>query len=191
MHVLRVVRVLLAVLIVAAIVGAGSSVLSARPDLEKAKRNVDTSWSALAPRLDTRYELLKNVDDGLRPIPGPVHALVGDADAALAHWRDVRAHSDVAAQVAAANAVEAVARRMVATASVSPRVSANAAALTVLSPFLKDAARANGGGGFNDDVTSYEHERRGPVRTLIASVLGDGSIPVLDTTDVPSSATAS
>ena len=42
MHVLRVVRVLLPVLIVAAVVGAGSSVLSARPDLQKAKRNVDT-----------------------------------------------------------------------------------------------------------------------------------------------------
>ena len=67
MHVLRVVRVLLAVLIVAAIVGAGSSVLSARPDLEKAKRNVDSSWSALSSRLDNRYELLKKVRSALKP----------------------------------------------------------------------------------------------------------------------------
>jgi hypothetical protein len=31
-------------------------------------------------------------------------------------------------------------------------------------------------------VTSYEHERRGPVRTVVASLLGDATIPVLDTT---------
>ena len=48
MHVLRVVRVLLPVLIVAAVVGAGSSVLSARPDLQKAKRNVDASWTSVS-----------------------------------------------------------------------------------------------------------------------------------------------
>ncbi|MDQ1475205.1 MAG: hypothetical protein QOE62_434 [Actinomycetota bacterium] len=188
MHVLRVVRVLLAVLIVAAIVGAGSSVLSARPDLQKAKHNVDSSWSGLSPRLDHRYDLLLTVDVALRPIAGPVHALVGDVDGALAQWRDTRAHSGVAAQVGAANNVEAVARRLVATASASPRVRQNAAALTALSPFLADKARKDAGAGFNQNVASYEQERRGPVRTLIASVLGDGSIPILDTTETPSSA---
>jgi hypothetical protein len=188
MHVLRVVRVLLAVLIVAAIVGAGSSVLSARPDLQKAKRNVDSSWSGLSPRLDHRYDLLSKVDVALRPIGGPVHALVGDVDGALAQWRDTLAHSGIAAQVGAANNVEAVARRLVTTASVSPRVRQNAAALTALSAFLDDKARADAGGGFNQNVASYEQERRGPVRTLIASVLGDGSIPILDTTATPSSA---
>jgi hypothetical protein len=187
MHVLRVVRVLLAVLIVAAVVGAGSSVLSARPDLQKAKRNVDTSWSALAPGLEGRYNLLQNLDEGLRPISGPVHVLVADTDSALTHWHDTRAHSGVAAQVDAANNVEAIARRLVATASVSPRVQKNAAALTALRAFLDDKTRAAGGAGFNQNVTSYEKERRGPVRTLIASVLGDGSIPVLDTTTPPSS----
>jgi hypothetical protein len=64
----------------------------------------------------------------------------------------------------------------------------NAAALTALSPFLADSANTNSGVGFNQNVTSYEQERRGPVRTLIASVLGDGSIPILDTTATPSSA---
>jgi hypothetical protein len=185
MHVLRVVRVLLAVLIVAAVVGAGSSVLSARPDLQKAKRNVDASWSALAPGLGHRYDLLAGLSDGLRPISGPVHVLVADTDSAVAHWHDARAHSGVAAQVSAANDVEAIARRLVSTASVSPRVQKDAAALKALSAFLADRARASGGANFNQDVTSYEQERRGPVRTLIASVLRDGSIPILDTTTTP------
>ena len=183
MHVLRVVRVLLAVLIAAAVVAAGSSVLSARPDLQKTKHDVDTSWSTLArQQLDARYVLLTQVDAKLRPIAGPVHALVTEVDTALARWRDVRAHAGVAVQVGAANNLEALARRLVATASASPRVSKNAAALQALRTFLANPTRTGAAESFNKNVASYEHERRGPVRAVVASILGDGSIPGLDTT---------
>ena len=186
MHVLRFVRVLVPVLIVAAVVAAGSSVLSARPDLQKARRNVDASWSSLSGRLDQRYVLLAAVDEKFRPIPGPIHSLVSDVDGALGRWRDARAHSSVASQVHAANDVEGLARRLVATASVSPRVRSNAAALTALGRFLRDPSRGPAG-AFNDVVAKYEHERHGPVREVVASVLGDDSIPVLDTTATPTS----
>jgi hypothetical protein len=187
MHVLRVVRVLLPVLIVAAVVGAGSSVLSARPDLQKAKRNVDTSWSSLSGQLDHRYVLLTAVDDKLRPIPGPIRALVGDVDGTLARWHDVRGHSAVATEVTAANDVEALARRLVATAAASPRLRNNPTVLSALAQFLADPSRT-AALAFNQKVASYERERRGPVRAVVASLLGDGPIPVLDTTAPPSSA---
>jgi hypothetical protein len=190
MHVLRVGRVLLPVLIVAAVVAAGSSVLSARPDLDKAKHNVDTSWSSLSGQLNHRYVLLAAVDDTLRPVVGPIRSLVGDVDAALVRWRDARQHTDVAAQVAAANDVEAFARRLVATEAASPRVRGNAAVLAALGQFLSDPAR-RAAAGFNQNVTSYERERRGPVRAVVASVLGDGAIPVLDTTEPTVAATTS
>ena len=83
MHVLRVVRVLLLVLVAAVVVGAASSVLSARPDLQNAKRNVDTSWSALSGPLNERYLLLADANEKLQPIPGPIRGLVGDVGAAL------------------------------------------------------------------------------------------------------------
>jgi len=189
MHVVRIGRVLLPVLILAAVVGAGSSVLSARPDLQKAKRNVDTSWSSLSVQLDHRYVLLKAVDDKLRPIPGPIRTLVGDVDGTLARWRDVRTHTGVAAQVVAANDVEGLARRLVATAAASPRLRSNAAVLSALAAFLADPSRT-AALAFNEKVASYEHERRGPVRAVVASVLGDGAIPVLDTTAPPSTASS-
>jgi hypothetical protein len=182
MHVLRVGRVLLPVLIVAAVVAAGSSVLSARPNLDKAKHNVDTSWSSLSGQLNHRYVLLAAVDDTLRPLVGPIRTLVGDVDSALVRWHDALRHTDVAAQVAAANDVEAFARRLLATEATSPRVRGNAAVLTALGQFLSDPAR-RAAAGFNHNVTSYERERRGPVRAVVASVLGDGAIPVLDTTE--------
>ena len=185
MHVLRVVRVLLLVLIVAAVVGAGSSVLSARPDLQKAKRNVDTSWSSLSAQLDQRYVLLANVDVALRPIHGPIQTLVGDVDAAIKHWKDVRGHSGIATQVKAANNVEGLARRLVATAGASPRVKNNdTTVLPALGAFLANQAKLTAGGTFNQNVVKYENERRGPVRAIVASLLGDSEIPVLDATPV-------
>jgi len=180
MHVLRVVRVLLVVLVVAAVVGAGSSVLSARPDLESAKRDVDSSWATIAPALDERYLQLAAVNDELKPIPGPVHTLVGQTDTALAHWRDVRKHGSVATQVEAANDVEALARRLLATEAASPRVRTDAALLLAVGKY-DDMSTHQAAVDFNQTVESYEHERRGPLRAVVASVLGDSSIPTLDT----------
>ena len=184
MHVLRVVRVLLPVLIVAAVVGAGVSVLSARPDIQKSKSNVDASWTSVSGQLDHRYELLTTVDQNLQPIPGPLHTLVGSVDAALAHWRSLRPRGSIATQVAAANDVEGLARRLIVTEAASPRVKGNVKVLTAVAAFLADPWQ-NAANAFNQRVTSYEHERRGPVRAIVASMLGDASIPVLDTTATP------
>jgi hypothetical protein len=181
MHVLRVVRVLLPLLIVAALVGAGSSVLSARPDIQKAERNVKASWTSASGQLDNRYVLLAKVDDNLRPVPGPIHAIVTDLDGALSHWRDVHPRSGIATQVAAANDVEALARRLLAAEKVSPRVQGNKTILTAVGNYL-DVSSTTAATAFNQRVVSYERERRGPVRALVARLLGDGEIPVLDTT---------
>ena len=102
-------------------------------------------------------------------------------DGAVTHWQDVRAHGAMASQVEAANNIEALARELVATAAASPRVQGNAVVSLLLTQFVKDASRT-AASGFNRNVTSYEHERRGPVRTVVASLLGDTTIPVLDTT---------
>jgi hypothetical protein len=184
MRVLRVFLVLLVIGLVAAVVVAGTSVLSARPDLETAKRNVDTAWATVAPKLDTRYVELAAVNNQLRSVPGPVHTLVGDTDAALAHWHDARQHASVAAQVAAANDVEAVARRLLATQAASPRVRGNEAVLTAVDRYLGDST-TSAASAFNEAVDGYQHERRGPVRAVVASVLGDRAIPVLDDTVAP------
>jgi hypothetical protein len=184
MHVLRAVRVLLVVLIVAAVVGAGSSVLSARPDLNTAKRNVNAAWATVAPQLDHRYLQLTAVEQQLQSVPGPVKTIAGAADAALAHWRDVRQHGSVAAQVAAANDVEAMARRLLVAQAASPRVRGNATLLRGVGSYLAVSTH-DAADEFNQTVDKYEHERRGPLRAVVASVLGDGTIPTLDNTGTP------
>jgi hypothetical protein len=181
MHVFRVVRVLLVVLVVAAVVGAGSSVLSARPDLESAKRNVDSAWATVAPQLDARYLKLTQVEHQLASVSGPVQAVAAEADTAVTHWFAVRQHGSVAEQVAAANDVEAVARRLVATQAASPRVRGNATLVSDVDKYLAVNTHS-AASDFNRTVESYEHERRGPLRAVVASVLGDGAIPTLDDT---------
>jgi hypothetical protein len=188
MHVLRVVRVLLPLLIVAALVGAGSSVLSARPDLQRAEHNVKASWTSVSGQLDNRYVLLAKVDDNLRAVPGPIHAIVTDLDGALSRWRAVHGHSGVATQVNAANDVEALARRLIATETISPRVKGNGSILTAVGNYL-GVSSTTAATAFNARVVSYERERRGPVRAVVARLLGDGEIPVLDTTSPPVTAT--
>ena len=183
MHVLRLVRVLIPLAIVALVVAAASSVLSARPDLQKAKRTVDADWSPLAARLDTRYVRLESANAALQQIPGPVSSVFADVEAGLGRWRDARAHGSIAAQVAAANDVEGLARQLVATANASPRLAGDHAVLTAFAPFLTDPTRQSTDAiAFNRAVTSYEHGRRGPVRSILAALMSDDAIPLLDTT---------
>ena len=137
--------------------------------------------------LDTRYQLLANASTALAGLQGPVHIVADDVNAAAARWRhDRQSRAPVADQVGAANDLEAAGRQLVATASASPRVQANAPAQAALAAYLGDKALtgASGNNGFNPSVASYEHERRGPVRAVVASMLGDGDIPALDTGSV-------
>ena len=175
------IRFLFPVLIVAAVVGLVVSVVSACPDLQKAKRQVDASWTDLTPHLDARYALLATADAKLHTTSGPVHQLIANVDAALVQWRQVSGHASVREQVDAANALEALSRRLLATANVSPRVAADTAARTALSAFSGDQTLSTAN-GFNTTVATYERDRRGPIRHFVANMLGADDIPALDTT---------
>ncbi len=174
------IRFLFPVLLVAAAVGLVVAVVSARPDLQRAKRKVDASWSDLAPHLNQRYTKLADADALLRATNGPVHDLVTNVDAAVAQWQHVSGHGSVADQVEAANALEALSRRLLATANASPRLADNTAAKTALGAFAGDQTLANAS-NFNALVATYERDRRGPIRQIAAKMLGDGNIPALDT----------
>jgi len=178
------VRFFFPVLLVAAVVGLVVAVASARPDLQQAKQRVEVSWNGLAPYLDQRYQKLAAADAQLRATAGPVHDLVTNVDAAVAQWQHVSGHGSVADQVEAANALEALSRRLLVTANASPRLASNTAAKTALGTFAGDQTLASTT-NFNTLVASYERDRRGPIRRLAAKMLGDGDIPALDTGGSP------
>jgi hypothetical protein len=172
MHLLRVMRVLVPAAVVLAIVAGVTSVLSARPDIQHAKSAVDTAWTPLGRQLEPRYVFLAAADRQVAALSGPVHELAADVGRALTSWQAARRGGSVASQVQAANTLEALGRRLIATAIASPRVqgSAKQAVITYAQTTVSAAS-------FNDAVQKYERERRGPLRGVVATVLGDDDIP--------------
>ena len=183
MHVLfRVLRVLLPLAIVIAVVAAAVSLFTARPDLEHAKRGLDRAWTPVATRLGAHYTLLSAADGKLRGLSGPVRELADDVKVAIVRWQGAVASRDVEAQVHAANDLEALGHRLVATARDSRRVRADAGVSAAVEAYATDPAYATATttaavDAFNRAVNTYEQQRRGPVRAVVASLLGDDDIP--------------
>ena len=117
MHFLRLLRIFIPLLLIAAIVAGAALVLSSRSDLRTARQDVDNAWKPLRSALDTRYGTLATADNAVRATPGPLHQLVTDIDNADANWRTLESTGgSVAAQVSAANELEALGRQLVLTA---------------------------------------------------------------------------
>ncbi len=176
MHALRAVRVLVPLAIILAIVAAVTSVLSARPDLQHARKGVAAAWTPLGKQLEGRYLKLTAADREVEPLSGPVHDLAVQVNRALADWQAAHTRGDLTAQVRAANTLESLARRLVTTAQQSPRVEQNADAKAAVDAFAADAS-VGATTAFNAAVEKYERERRGPLRSVVAAVLGEGNIP--------------
>ncbi len=187
MVVLRAVRVLLPFAIVLAIVAAGVSVFTARPDIQRARQTVNETWSPLSTQLQGRYQLLDNVDKQLLFFGGPVHQLASQVSTSLDAWKHAISTNDVAGEVHAANNLEALGRRMVASARQSPQVKANEAVVNAVDTYANDQSFASAP-AFNAAVASYERQRRGPIRGVVASMLRDDDIPAFSPAPVTSQA---
>jgi hypothetical protein len=176
----RVLRVLLPLVIVLVVVAGVVAVLSARPDQQDAKRTVERAWSPLSNDLKQRYFLLNAADQKVLDLSGPVRELADDVRTALDRWQAAASRKSVEAQVRAANALEAVGRRLVAAARVSNRVKADATAKNAVDQFASDTVSTARVNAFNDAVRKYARERRGPVRSVVASFLGNHDIPAFE-----------
>jgi hypothetical protein len=176
MHLLRVVRVLLPLAAVLLVVAAVTSVLSARPDLQHAEHAVGTAWAPLGRQLEGRYLVLTAADQKVAALSGPVHELAMQLDDALTAWNGAHRHGDVAAQVRAANTLEALGRRLVTAALGSDRVKRDAAAMSAVTRYAQNAS-PGAASDFNKAVQTYERERRGPLRGVVATFLGQDDVP--------------
>jgi hypothetical protein len=173
--------VLLVVVVVAA--GAVIAVLTTRPGLNDARNKVDRRWLTLRPSLVSRYAALTPVEQALVAAGGPDRAVTQDLRAELARWKDLAGRSgsdaDPGAEAAAANSLEALARRTRAN-MVNGKLNGNQALSTALQSFdTKVPAPPDAVGAYNQAVRAYQHERRGTVRSAVASLLGYGERPQL------------
>ena len=135
--------------------------------------DVDNAWKPLRSALDTRYGTLATADNAVRATPGPLHQLVTDIDNADANWRTLESTGgSVAAQVSAANELEALGRQLVLTAHATPRLAGDTNALAAVDAYAHQAAPTADASPFNAAVSRYERARTRPSRRLASDILG-------------------
>lgn len=187
MRILRGLRILIPVLLLLAVVAAGAVVLSARPVIADARSRAEERWSAVDARLGPHYRLLGTAAARVGEIIGPERTLARQVTAGIAAWKDARG-GPLADEVAAANAVEALGRRLVAAANSGAvrrdRAAAGAVTAYATDPSFTASAIAGPVDAFGRAVGRYEQERTGAVRSLAANVLRAEPIPTF--TPVPS-----
>ncbi len=113
-------------------------------------------------------------------LSGPVRELADSVRSALDRWQSAASRKNVEAQVRAANTLEAAGRRLVAAAHASDRVKTDADAKAAIDAFAADTTSGDRVKAFNDAVQKYARERRGPVRSVVASLLGNPDIPAFE-----------
>jgi len=187
-RILRGLRILIPVLLLLAAVAAGAAVLSARPAIDGARSRAETDWTPVDDRLGPHYRLLETAATRVATVVGPERTLARQVTTAIERWRESRGGS-LAAEVAAANTVEGLGRRLVASARASERVRANRSAAAAVNAFAADPAFTVSAitppvETFDRAVDRYERERTGLIRSVAAEVLGSEPIPAF--TPVPS-----
>ena len=184
MHVLRLLRIFMPLLLVAAIVAGVVVVVTSRSDLQRSRKQVDATWVPLRNDLDARYLALAGATEAVRSIPGPLHQLVTQVSAAYSDWKALERHgAGVASEVGAANDLESLGRRLVVAARAAPRLVGNTPALGMIGVYAARAAPKTAV-AFDAAVDRFERERNRPARSIAARVLGYKSIPAYDNSGI-------
>ena len=180
MHVLRLLRIFIPLLIVAAIVAGTVLVITSRSELQRSHKQVESTWTPLRRQLDGRYTNLSTATAAVGKVPGPLHQIVAGVDTAYAEWTDLESSGgSVTSEVNAANKLESLGRRLVQAARQAPRLKGNAPALAAIDGFAKLAVPTDAK-QFDDAVAHFERERNRPARKVAARILGYDSIPTYD-----------
>jgi hypothetical protein len=177
MHFLRLLRIFIPLLLVAAIVAGIVVVMTSRNELQSSRREVEDTWKPLRGDLDDRYGKLTAANEAVKTVPGPLHAISTKVTAAYGDWTRIeRQQGSVSSEVNAANNLESLGRRLVLAARAAPRLAGQKAALAAITTYSSLAA-PSAADPYNRAVDHFETERNRPARSLAASILGYESIP--------------
>lgn len=168
----RALRRLLPLLLVLALVAVPVAfALTARPDLEDARGQIDDRWDRLRPTLDERYEGLAAARDAAAAT-GLEADLLDELDRSLDEWSVRRREEDVAAEVRVANALEGLGTRLTAAASSAPRLAADETLGFALAVYGEGAPEAELVTGYSDAVERYEERRSDTLRRPLSGIFG-------------------
>jgi hypothetical protein len=154
-----------------------------QPDLADARDRVDATWSPLRDPLNARYQALGVVAQALVDAGAGDRAVTKDLTATLQRWNRFALrgpkHSDLGAEAAIADDLEALGRRTRANIAASARIGANQAVQDALNAFDLAVVPPPLVKGYNRAVRAYQDTRSGTVNSLVAKVLAFDARPVL------------
>jgi hypothetical protein len=175
---MRIVRRVVPIVVVVVIVVALVLVLTSRPSLEKARKDVNTTWDAAAPTLNERFLALAAANQKVLGTPGPAGEIAKDVDTALRAWVRTQQNNNRDAAIETANELDGLGRRLVNVVRASPRLSADQNVTGPIDTYANAGPPAELG-AFARAVRAYQKERQGPVRGAVADALGYDSVPTL------------
>jgi hypothetical protein len=171
-------RWILLVLLVLLVAGAAAVALVEQPKLDDDRKAADARWVALRAPLDQRYAALGAALTAFANGGGGDRAVARDLGDALSRWTKARQAKDAGDEVAAANAVEAEATRLLVNAQ-GARFASDTALGQALQAFDATVPTGTTVAAYNRAVQRYQDERDSLFGAPIARVLGFDERPTL------------
>ena len=158
--------------------GLVALVVTGRGALQEDSRQVNERWAALRAPLAVRYDRLAEATAVVEQAGGE-RAITTELSTALRAWDVANRRPSIDAQVAAANDLEGLSRRLTATVAASVKLRTNADVTAALDAFAQSQPNEPLVDAFDDATTIYAQDRTSVGRRLAASLFGYEARPAL------------
>lgn len=158
--------------------GLVALVVTGRGGLANDTRQVDERWSALRAPLADRYDRLNEAADAVNQAGGE-REVTAEIATAYRAWEIANRRATVDPQVAAANDLEGLGRRLSAVVAASAKLSADADVRSALAAYTEQVPAEALVDGFDDATTNYAQARTSVGRRLAATIFGYEARPAL------------
>jgi hypothetical protein len=167
-----------ALAVVLLIAGFVALVITGQGTLSNDSRQISERWKPLRGPLADRYELLGGAA-GVVDQVSPDRSVTADIQKAQRTWNAAQKHTDIDAQVAAANELEGLARRLDANVAASAKLTADTDVKAALDAFHQSTPAQPLVDGFDDATAQYAKTRTSIGRRLAAAIFGYDARPAL------------
>ena len=175
-------KVLLVVLVVVGAAAVTTTVLLEKPGLDDARDRANHTWLTLRAPLSKRYDALERIVPALEAAGAGDRTVTRDLRAALDTWGGLATagttRADAGAEVATANRLEGLARRLATNVAASSRMRTDAVT-AALAGFTETVVPPPAVRSYNRAARADARARRPTLARWVAAVLVPGERPVL------------
>jgi len=154
---MRRLRVVLVIVLALVVLAAALALLVGRPRLSSAQDDVNANWKPVRAALGDRYEKLATFNAAIAGAGASSREVVVDLEDELGQWAQLKGSTED--QVEAANEVEGLAGRLLATVAASPKLATNPDVIAARDAFAAAVVPSGTVNVYNSAVDTYESRR--------------------------------